>query len=182
MGRDYHVTLGEDRHHYSVPFRYMGKTVTLVYDSRHVEIYFNLERIAFHQRDYRKHHFTTIGQHMPEKHRAYKESLGWNMEYFIDKASKTGPLFREYMEKVIASRKFTEQAYKSCLGLIRLSEKYPSERMEKASQMALTAHLASYKTLETILINNRDKQLDMPVQNEIPPHDNIRGKQQYLDF
>ena len=182
VGKDYHVTLGKDYHHYSVPYRYIGKAVSLVYDSQHVEIFDKFDRIAIHQRDYRKHFFTTQDKHMPQSHQAYKESKGWKPEYFIDKATTVGPQFAEYMRKVLGSRKYTAQAYKSCLGLIRLIDRYPQDRLEKASKMAIASPSASFKTLETILKNNGDKQIELPVPNKLPPHDNIRGGEEYLDF
>lgn len=49
--KNYHITLGEDRHHYSVPYAYIGKQVKAVYDTQCVEIYFNHQRIALHKRN-----------------------------------------------------------------------------------------------------------------------------------
>lgn len=37
--KNYHITLGEDWHHYSVPYQYIGKKVSVVYDTAIVEIY-----------------------------------------------------------------------------------------------------------------------------------------------
>ena len=58
---NYHVILGEDKHFYSVPFRYIGKATKIVYDQEHVEIYIGFQRIAIHKRDYPKprlHHLS----------------------------------------------------------------------------------------------------------------------------
>jgi len=48
--KNYHVTLGEDWHHYSVPFHHIGKQVTIIYDHQTVEIYLEHRRIAVHKR------------------------------------------------------------------------------------------------------------------------------------
>ncbi|MBK8620262.1 MAG: hypothetical protein IPN79_00505 [Saprospiraceae bacterium] len=45
-----HVMLGEDKHHYSVPYQYTGKKVEIGYTSQSVEIYYKYKRIAVHQR------------------------------------------------------------------------------------------------------------------------------------
>ncbi len=58
--KNYHITLGEDWHHYSVPDQYIGKTVTAVYDSDTVEVYLQFQRIALHRRRYKKHDFSTV--------------------------------------------------------------------------------------------------------------------------
>lgn len=48
--KNYHIILGEDWHHYSVPYRYIGQRVKVVYDADWVEVYINLELIAIHRR------------------------------------------------------------------------------------------------------------------------------------
>lgn len=85
--RNYHVTLGQDWHHYSVPFKYIGKKVKIVYDTQTVEVYEGLTRIALHKRNYRKHGYSTVEEHMPERHRQYRHALGWNAEYFVKSRS-----------------------------------------------------------------------------------------------
>ena len=58
--KNYHVTLGENWHHYSVPFGFIGKLINAVYDTDTVEIYYAHQRIALHKRSYKPHDFTTI--------------------------------------------------------------------------------------------------------------------------
>lgn len=73
---DYQIMLGEDKHQYSVYYRYIEQTTKIIYDENNVEIYIGLKRIAFHKRDYRKHAYTTLPEDMPEKHLRYNETLG----------------------------------------------------------------------------------------------------------
>lgn len=182
VNRDYHVLLGQDHHHYSVPFKYIGKQVSIVYDSSQVEIFMGTGRIAFHKRDYRSHKYSTHAEHMPEKHKAYKESLGWTAEYFTDKASLIGPFTKELILKLTQTRQYTEQTYRSCLGIIKLENKYGKERLETACKLALQLNGVSYRIVSNILINNRDKVTEQTPEPHIPIHDNIRGKQSYLIF
>jgi transposase len=182
VNRDYHVMLGEDRHHYSVPFNYIGKQVNIVYDSSQVEIFLKTERIAFHKRDYRNNKYSTHAEHMPEKHKAYKESLGWTAEYFIEKASQIGPFTRDLIVRLTQSRQYSEQTYKSCLGIIKLEKKFGKERLEVACKLALQVSGVSYGLVSNILLNNRDKLTQTTPQATIPVHENIRGKQTYLFF
>lgn len=46
--RNYHIQLSEDHLYYSVPYRYAGKKVRVLYDNKTVEIYLEQERIALH--------------------------------------------------------------------------------------------------------------------------------------
>ena len=178
--KNYHVTLGQDWHHYSVPFKFIGKKVKIVYDTEVVEIYDSLTRIACHKRNYRKHVYSTIDTHMPDKHLKHLESRGWNAEYFLNKAEAIGENFTKVVTQIINSRHFTEQTYNACLGLIRLTDKYGRERLEAASQRALLGSSISYRSITTILVNGTDRQVPVPDRAlPTPPHDNIRGSQNY---
>jgi transposase len=178
--KNYHVTLGQDWHHYSVPFRYIGKRVRIIYDSEVVEIYDGLNRIALHKRDYRKHVHTTLDIHMPEKHLRFKESMGWDQKYFLDRADQVGVNFKKIIEHILNSRQFTEQAYNACVGLLRLKDKYGGTRLEAAAQRALLGHSMTYRTISSILSNGTDRQLLINDDvSYLPKHDNIRGPQNF---
>ena len=178
--KDYHATLGEDWHHYSVPYGYIGKRVKLVYDSDHVEIYLDLKRIALHKRSYAPHRYTTDVSHMPQNHRYEHDYRGYSPDDFIFKAGLIGPNTREYVSNVIKSRMLTVQAFRSCLGILRLSKKYTPQRTEDACTIALKAGMSCYRDVNNILKNNRDqKKTTEPKQIPIPFHDNIRGAQAY---
>ncbi len=178
--KNYHVTLGQDWHHYSVPFRYIGKKIRIVYDTEVVEVFDGLNRIALHKRDYRKHGYSTLGMHMPEKHLKFKESLGWDQTYFLSKAEQVGENFKKVIEYILNSRHFTQQTYLACLGLIRLKDKYGKHRLEAACQRALLGSSITYRSINSILVNGTDRQIPLiPETPPVPEHDNIRGPQNY---
>jgi len=177
---NYHVILGEDYHQYSVPYQYIGKQTKIVYDQKTVEVYIGLERIALHQRDYRKNFYTTHDEHMPQKHLRYKETKGWDADYFIKMASNIGTSSTQVFKHVLASKIFVEQTYKACMGLKSLSEKYKGERFEAACKRALQGSRINYGVIKRILENNLDQQdaaqLDL---FSVPEHGNIRGPLSY---
>ena len=178
--KNYHVTLGQDWHHYSVPFRYIGKRVKIVYDSENVEIYDGLNRIALHKRDYRKHVHTTLDIHMPEKHLKYKERMGWDQQYFLERADQVGVSFKKIIEHILNSKQFTEQAYNACVGLLRLKDKNGCNRLEAASQRALLGHSITYRSISSILSNGTDRQLLIHEDvSYVPKHENIRGPKNF---
>ena len=178
--RNYHIVLGEDMHHYSVPYGNLGKKVQVVYDEHNVEIYLNLERIACHRRDYRRNGYTTVENHMPPNHRFIASIKGWDAEYFLEKAAGIGVHTQKVIDKVLAQKQFVEQTYNSCLGILRLGEKYGSDRLEAACTRALTGSRVTYTMIKNILERNLDK---APVQTDlfehIPSHENIRGADAY---
>ncbi len=149
--RNYHVVLGEDWHYYSVPHTYLGKEVNLVYDSDHVEIYYKLERIALHTRNYKKHGLTTLLEHMPEHHRKIAEQRGWDPDYYLAKAGRIGPNTRLLFEKIMESKITVHQAYGPCLGILRLVTQYGEARLEAACGRALKGMKYNYGVVKTIL-------------------------------
>jgi transposase len=177
--KNYHVLLGQDMHYYSVPYQYIGKQTTIVYDSAQVEVYLDHKRIAAHKRNYQKHCYTTTDTHMPTSHLKYKETLGWDKDYFLQKAKPIGEYFLQVVSGLLESRQFTQQAFLSCRGLLRLADKYGNERANNACRIGLYAGYLSYKTIENILSNNRDKQEEPSSQITIPVHENIRGPKEY---
>lgn len=178
--RNYHITLGEDWHNYSVPFTYIGKGVSVVYDADTVEIYFEHRRIALHKRSYRPHGYTTLSEHMPESHRRYQEQQGWDGEYFTTEAEKTGPCCRQYIEGMLKQKQFSEQTYRGCLGVLRLQKAYGAGRLEAACKRALKGGRFTYRTVHNILSNNLDSlEAEQSTLFSLPQHDNLRGPEAY---
>jgi hypothetical protein len=164
-----------------VPYQYIGKQVTLVYDDREVEIYLGLIRIAVHKRNTRKNAYTTLSEHMPESHQRYKEQKGWDADDFIERASGIGENTERIMEQILSSRTFMEQTYDACLGVLRLADKYGSNRLEAACKRARQGSRINYTIIKNILQNNQDK---IPVAEDkslafLPAHENIRGPENY---
>jgi transposase len=181
VARNYHVILGEDWHLYSVPFQYIGKQVMLVYNDSTVEIYYQNNRIALHGRNYQRHGYSTQENHMPAKHQAVTQMRGYTPEYFLSQAQRIGPNTKQVIQKIIDAKFFTEQTFNTCLGIIRLQTKYTAERLEKACQMVLPTCHITYRTINTILQNNRDKVIESQTKNITAnkQHNNIRGKENY---
>jgi len=179
--RNYHVTLGEDRHHYSIPFQYIGKEVQLIYDTDNVEIYLGQCRLTTHKRNYRKNGYTTVADHVPPAHRHYSEMKGWNKEYFIEQASKVGKNTIAVIGKILEQKIFIEQTYNSCLGVLRLKEKYGNDRLESACKRAIAGYKVNYIIIKNILERNLDKAPDqLDLFFNIPEHENIRGSEFYF--
>lgn len=181
VARNYHVILGEDWHHYSVPFQHIGKRVMLVYNQSNVEIYYQNNRIALHVRNYRRHGYSTQEGHMPAKHQAVTQMRGYTPEYFLLQAQRIGSNTQQVIQKIIDAKFFTEQTFNTCLGIIRLQTKYTAERLEKACQIVLPTGHITYRTINTLLQNNRDKVIESQTTNITAEkqHGNIRGKENY---
>ena len=75
-----------------------------------------------------------------------------------------------------------EQAYRVCLGLLRLNRTYTAERLNQACAIANKEALFKLKNVKAILQSNRDKLPESsPVQLSLLPqnHENIRGAKSF---
>lgn len=175
--KNYHIMLGEDKHFYSVPFMYVGKIVQVTYTTEVVEIYNQMVRIAIHPREGKPFDYTTVDVHMPEAHQKYAGVQGYSGSDFLNMARKIGPHTHDYMEKMLQSRKHEAHAYIGCLGLLRLGsqDSYGPGRLETACGMGCQLMRHNYKTIESILKNNTDKQQPSPGDEPPCTHENLRG-------
>lgn len=175
--KNYHIMLGEDKHFYSVPFMYVGKMVQVTYTTEVVEIYNQMVRIAIHPREGKPFDYTTVDDHMPEAHRYYGASQGYRGSDFLNMARKIGSHTHDYVEKMLQSRKHEAHAYIGCLGLLRLGsqDSYGPGRLETACGMGLQLMRHNYKTIESILKNNTDKQQPSSGDDPACTHENLRG-------
>jgi transposase len=178
--RNSHVTLGQDWHHYSVPYIHVGKMVEIVYDTDHVEIYLNMVRIACYRRSYHKNGHTTLQEHLSPGQQYYTRIKGYDREYFIARATAVGINTVNAITKILDQKIFVEQTYNSCLGLLRLGDKYGKDRLEAACQRTLLGSRVTYMMVKNILERNLDKaspQTD--ILFTFPEHENIRGAASY---
>lgn len=179
--KNYHIILGEDWHQYSVPFSFIGKKVQAVYDLDVVEVFYQHTRIALHRRSFKKHGYTTTAEHMPQGHQRYLEQKGWDADCFLLQAEKMGNSTLVYMRAMLESKRFTEQTYNACLGVLRLARSYGDARIEAACTRALQGRTYNYRTLQNILASNLDK-LETSGNTDLfslPPHDNLRGPEAF---
>jgi transposase len=173
---DYHIEV--DKHYYSVPFRLVREKLDVRLTAQTVEAFQKSERVAAHVRSFVAYHHTTLKEHMPPAHQNYLE---WTPSRIIDWAKKTGPATAELVQKIIDSRTYPEQAYRSCLGILRLEKHYPKERLENAAARAVQFGALSFKSLRKILDAGLDRleEKTHDANSALPAHDNIRGGHYY---
>lgn len=175
---NHHVYLKEDKHYYSVPFVLTGKQVMITYTNRDIEVYFNNKRVASHLRNRHPYGYSTTNEHRPKNHQYVSD---WSPERFIKWARKIGTEAEQVITQILDSRKHPEQAYKTCMGLLKLAQKHNHEDYIKACSKALQVNCIKYKFIKNILdtkafnLSNQEE-LDL---FKLPKHDNIRGKEMY---
>ncbi|NLM77659.1 MAG: IS21 family transposase [Ruminococcaceae bacterium] len=151
---NYHVTI--DKMNYSVPNAYVKHKVDVRVTRQVIEVFYHHQRISSHPRMYgHPGQYSTILEHMPPDHQAYVQ---WNGERFIQWAGRIGRHTQITVKAILAAHKIEQQAFKSCLGLIKLADKYSVTRLEAACEKALFyTPSPSYKSVKTILATGQDK-------------------------
>lgn len=177
VSRNSHILLSEDKHHYSVPYQYVGKKVKLVVDTQSVEVYHHYSRIAIHKRAQLPYGYTTCKEHLPAKHQYL---MNWSVEYFQEQAQKIGPNTVSAFIQLLERSTYKGQAYKSCAGILSLCKHYSRERIEAACTRALLFNAISYKHIKAILEKELDKVVESPLGEALSIlHENIRGAPAY---
>ena len=169
---DYHIEF--DKHYYSVPYALIHQEVYIRATERTIEISFKNRCVACHPRSSARGRHTTISEHMPTAHQKYAE---WSPERILGWAQTMGPFTAQLVDTLFDSRKHPEQAYRSCLGILRLGDRYSKERLESACRRALPAGIRSYKGIKSILDAKLDQiEADQTTAATLPSHANIRGQ------
>jgi transposase len=116
---------------------------------------------------------------MPKAHQHYAE---WTPGRLIGWAEKTGAACAQVVETILASRPHPQHGFRSCLGIMRLGKRYGDDRLEAACQRAIAIGACSYKSIESILKHDLDRQ-PLPKQPEMTTtdvhHVNVRGPNYY---
>ena len=129
---NYHISV--DGMLYSVPYEYIKKKVDVKVTDTTIEIFYNHNRIASHRRlKGRSGQYSTIIEHMPEDHKKYLE---WNGDRFRKWAEGIGINTYTVINAILTSKRVEQQAYRSCMGLLKLTEKYSDSLLEAACEKA----------------------------------------------
>jgi len=172
---DYHVEF--EKHFYSVPYALIHEEVRVRATEHMLEIFHKsrLEPVALHPRRSVPGRYSTQTAHMPPKHQKTAE---WSQERLLRWAAEIGPQTAQLIQAIISNRRHPEQAFRSCLGILRLSSQSSPLQMETASQIALRARLLNYSSFKDTLEHLPPATKPEPPA-PLPTHENIRGETYY---
>ncbi|HEX9062155.1 MAG TPA: IS21 family transposase [Clostridia bacterium] len=174
VNTDYHVEVLKQ--YYSIPYTYVKSSVDIRLTSDMVEIYYKGLRICSHRRLYGKiRQYSTDAKHMPENHKAY---MGMNRESATKWANSIGINTTRLVDKIFGRVKVEQQAYRSCMGLMRIAKTYERSDLEEACAIALKAEEYGCGYVERLLRSGviKAKKHESPVTIK---HNNIRGPEYY---
>lgn len=176
---DYHVVFEKNR--YSCPYQYARKTVDLRITDTTVEIYYQKNRIATHNRFSagRKNQYSTHPEDMPEEFKV----TPWDDERIKNWANVIGPYTGQVINRIFDSVSIKEQGYNPSLAVLRLSKTYSEARLEVACEFAITKGIKKprYHHLKSILASNQDK-IFLDAKRMTGPDDDTMGYLRGIDY
>jgi transposase len=168
---DYHIQF--DRHFYSVPYTLSGQPVEIRSTATTLEIFHRGQRVASHARSPQPYQATTIPQHRPKSH---QQHLAWPPSRLLTWAQSVGPFTAQLFAEILKRKPHPEMGYRSCLGILRLGQRYSTERLEAAARRAVSTGACSYPSVKSILERSLARQsLEVPPSPPPLAHENLRG-------
>ena len=170
------------QHNYSMPTKYIGKRVEVIYDDDTIEVYHNLRFVTTHQRDDTPYEYTTKNSHnLPGHHGSYEEDIAAQLK----RASEIHEDVHRYLKLVEQDQKYPPQVFRSMRAILKLADKYGKERLIKACRIATECGEYSYTQMQWMLRNGEDYDLVPEEEQEERPenhskvHKNVRGADYY---
>ena len=117
-------------------------------------------------------------EHRPKKH----QNLEWTASRMVERGLVIGTSTAAALERIMESRKHPELGYRSCLGVLRLGERYGRERLETACRRVVALNACSYRRIKSMLETGLDRQPLEPVATpaaHTDVHANVRGAGYY---
>lgn len=178
IGSDFHVTYQTCK--YSVPYRFVGKTVDLKITDSVIEIYCGHERISSHKRfpSYVRNKYDTYPEDIPERF----QKTEWNELSLRQWAASIGKQTLAVIDRIFKSYCMSEQGINPAMSVLKLSKKYSSERLETACELALEhVSVPRYSHLKVILAAGQDVEYknSKKQENESSPAGFVRGAAYY---
>lgn len=173
---DYHLEV--ERHYYSVPYWFVSRQVQVKVSEQLIEVFQEHQRIACHERSRIPEGHTTVPEHMPPEHWAYKQQ---SKTSFVAWAEQVGEQTSAQVQAIFESKSHPEQAFRSIRGIQHLAQHYGASRLETACQRANVFGMVGLRRIRSILETQLDKD---PLPDPYPllsiaEHCNLRGSEYY---
>ena len=122
--------------------------------------------------------YSTVTEHMPQEHQKYLE---WNGDRFRKWADSIGINTSKVVDAILTSGRIEQQSYRSCMGLLKLAEKYSPGKLEQVCAKALSySGKPSYKSIKNLLAAVKNVPGTEPEASQAEkPHGITRGARYY---
>lgn len=166
--------------YYSAPYQHRGKDLDVRLTLTHIEIFYQQERIAIHQRrpDHQRGNYSTDKSHLPGKFQAMEEM---SVARQIRDATKIGPSTGKIITTLLTEVSHPLMFLRRTMGILRLKGRYGADKLERSCEILLTHGRTkpTVKDVERMLkspnLDNKPKAL--PIERKPNPH--LRGQMSF---
>lgn len=130
--------------YYPIPPQYMGRQVTVHFNTQWVKVFYNNKRIQFLSA-------VAKGRFHPDKSCLPEHKSGSQhqyIQYLFDRCADIGPSVLKWAERVQDERK--ERGYRSIQGIVTLTKKYPDATLNQACQQSMEKDALSYHVVKEL--------------------------------
>lgn len=167
---DIHIEF--DKSWYSVPWKHLRHKVQVKATATEVSIFDEegTKLLASHTRSLHPGGKSTDPDHLPAN---IREVSSWNGTTFRRRAAAIGPSMAQIVERILASRDYEVQSYRTCLGVLNLAKNCHTSLLEAACARALELDIRSRKGIRALLSGIESERSDIP---ETVPDDETLDK------
>jgi transposase len=148
--RDCHVQF--DRCFYSVSFTLIGQSLWLRATDSAVAIHQDYRQVAMHPRGRKPGQRFTVREHLPPEAQAF---FAHDRDWCVARARDIGAACAMFVERLLGDR--IVERLRAAQGVLRLAERYGSQRLDAACARALAHDSVFYRTVKTILAGGFDQ-------------------------
>ncbi|MBM3654482.1 MAG: IS21 family transposase [Alphaproteobacteria bacterium] len=171
---DYHIEI--DGFFYSVPHALIHAEVDVRATARIIEIFYRGQRVGLHERRAMGRRHGTDPEHMPSSHRRY---AAWTPDRFRRWAAQIGQNTEGLIVAVLAGRRHPEQAFRTCLGVLKLYRGVDAALAEAVSARALEIGALNCKSVAALLTRKPAAAAKDNAPATLFEHANLRGPGYY---
>ena len=143
--KDCHIIL--DHNFYSVPFKYVGKTVEVEQDAKEVKIFYEGSQIALHPHVAGKGIFSTQTAHYP-KYKYYTPESPEYLSLYKDKMTSLGKETEILFSLIV--KEHPRDWYRVVKGILSLRKKYSDEVINLTCKRAMAFGITHYQKIKKI--------------------------------
>ena len=152
--------------YYPIPPQYMGRQVTVHFNTKWVKVYYQNKRIQYLSA-------VSKGRFHPDKSCLPEHKSGSQaqyIQYLFDRCSDIGPSVIEWAKLAEQERK--QRAYRSIQGIVSLTKKYPDATINHACRQSIEKNALSYHVVKELAEALRiqkliQKEIQFSQQNDI---------------
>lgn len=137
---------------YSAPFRLVHQSLWLKATDNSIKLFHKLNLVAVHPRLRKPGARSTVDEHLPPEMIAYKMQ---DPQWCLKQAEAVGPECHQLMQRLFADRVLDN--LRAAQGIVGLTKKYGTARLERACSRALFFENPRYRTVKSILEQGLDQ-------------------------